>query len=113
MSKPVSDFLLTIISLKKADEYLASFQRSSPDSKGARTFQVYRDKIKWIYDSIRLNPLLAVDISAEIKKEWESDSFCLDAITEKSAKLPPEARLIVEDILDQLLKGETIIVDTV
>ena len=54
------------------------------------------------------NPGFTKDVLDGIKEEWESDVFSVDAITEKVALLNPGQREIIENIIDEILKGEVV-----
>jgi len=73
----------------------------------------YIDKIEWIYRDFISNPILPQDVTSGIKEEWNSDVFCVPAITDKVSVLRPDQREMIEEIIDGLIAGEEIkIIDT-
>jgi hypothetical protein len=106
--KGESNVISSIHCLKQAYDHWAVFQLEYPDSKGAKLFKGYRDRVTFIYRDIITNPLLPNSVRAGIKSEWESDTFVIPDIAEKTALLNPQQREIVDAIIDAMLNGESI-----
>lgn len=96
--------------LRMSKEFLQDFQREFPDSKGAKLFNIYEKRIDWIYRDLITNPNFTPDIVEGIKTEWECDMFAIPEIHDKISLLKPHQRNTLEDLLDLILKGETITV---
>jgi hypothetical protein len=54
------------------------------------------------------NPNFTEEVREGIRKEWNSDTFVLPAISEKLGLLNPDQRSVVEDLIDLILKGDNI-----
>ncbi len=54
------------------------------------------------------NPNFTEEVREGIRKEWNSDTFVLPAISEKLGLLNPDQRAVVEDLIDLILKGDNI-----
>jgi len=106
--KAASNIVSGILSIKQAYDHFEVFGLQHPDSKGQKLFSNYANKLHWIYKDMLTNPLLPEEVRQGIKKEWESDSFIVPAITEKSALLKPEQREMIEMVIDAMLCGEEI-----
>lgn len=103
-----SNIVSAIIAIKQAYDHFTSFQTEHKGSKGANLFKSYNGKLEWIYTDLKTNPFLSQAVRDGIKHEWESDVFCLDAISEKVALLSPEQKEIIELLVDEMIKGEII-----
>lgn len=106
--KAASNIVSGILSIKQAYDHFEVFGLEHPDSKGSKLFSNYGRKLQWIYSDMLTNPLLPEEVRQGIKKEWESDSFIVPAISEKSALLKPEQREMIEMVIDAMLCGEEI-----
>ena len=101
-----------IIELKKAKDLFEDTIRSlGKESKGARLLKNYISKIDWIYTDMVTFPKFTDVVINGIRKEWASDSFTVDAITEKVAMLSPEKRDAIERVIDKVLDGEMLEVE--
>lgn len=96
--------------LRMSKEFLSDFQREFPDTKGARLFKNYEGKIDWIYMDLITNPNFTPDVVEGIKNEWHCDMLALSEIHDKISLLKPQQRNTLEELLDLILKGETITV---
>ena len=94
--------------LKCAYEYMHGFTRDRPGTNAERLGKLYAGKIEWIFKDLISNPLFPEQIRFGLRKEWESDSFTIDAVVEKIALLLPDQRESIETILDCIIKGEKI-----
>ncbi len=94
--------------LRMSKEYLQDFQREFQGTKGSVLFSKYEKKIDWIYNDLITTPEFTPDIVKGIKEEWNCDMFALPAIHDKISLLKPHQRNTLEDLLDLILKGETI-----
>ena len=103
-----SNIVSAVHSMRQVFEFMESFERDHPNSKGAVLFAKYKAKLEWIYRDLVTNPHLTDPVREGIKKEWNSDVFAVPAINEKVPLLNPEQRDLVENIIDALLKGEQI-----
>jgi hypothetical protein len=109
--KATANIVSSIQHLKMADEHLQSFIRDNPGTKPVYLFKNYSAKINWILRDLYTNPFLPQVVRDGIKRESESDVFAVPAIQEKISLLTPDQREAVEDMIDIILKGETITVE--
>ena len=101
-----------IIELKKANDLFEDAVRSlGKESKCAKLLKNYISKINWIYTDMVTFPKFTEIVINGIRKEWASDSFTVDAITEKVALLSPEQRDAIEKVIDSVLDGEMLEVE--
>lgn len=101
-----------IIELKKAKDLFEDAIRSmGKESKGAKLLKNYISKIEWIYTDMVTFPKFTDVVINGIRKEWASDSFTVDAITEKVAMLSPQQRDAIEKVIDKVLDGEMLEVE--
>jgi len=105
-------FVEVIHHLKIAKEFLESFIREKPGTVGERMARQYVAKINWIYNDLITFPNFPDIVRQGIREEWESDPFLSMAITEKLAILNPAQRTAIENIIDEVLKGQEIIVES-
>ena len=105
-------FVEVIHHLKIAKEFLESFIREKPGTVGERMAWQYVAKINWMYNDLITFPNFPDIVRQGIREEWESDPFLSMAITEKLAILNPAQRTAIENIIDEVLKGQEIIVES-
>lgn len=99
----------TILQLKIAEYYITSFiNEYGTAAQGFRSFTAYRNKVNWILNDLKTMECFPQAVRDEIRREIESDVLVMPAIMEKIALIPPEARESVEQILDTIMKGETL-----
>lgn len=94
--------------LKLADEYAKDFVRSAPGTRGAIIFADYSKRINWIFRDVITFPHFGDEVREGMRKEIASDSFSYDSITEKVGLLNSDQREILDNLLDDILKGNTI-----
>ncbi len=105
-----SNIISGIQHLKLAKEYFDDFGRQYPGTIGDKLFKGYSGKIEWMFTDLKTNPALTDQIRAGIRKELESDLFCIPAVIEKYSLLHPEQKEIIEKIIDLVLSGEEVTV---
>lgn len=105
-------FVEIIHHLKIAKEFLESFIREKPGTVGERMARQYVAKINWMYNDLITFPNFPDIVRQGIRDEWESDPFLSMAINEKLAILNPAQRTAIENIIDEVLKGQEIIVES-
>lgn len=106
--KGTSQLVDAIHHLKCAYEYMTGFIRDRPGTNAERIGKNYSSRIEWIFKDLVSNPNFPEPVRYGIRKEWESDSFAIQAITEKISLLLPEQRESIENIVDEILAGRTI-----
>lgn len=106
-----SNIVSAIQHLKLSYEYMADFERQHPHTIGQRLFKRYRTTIERMVVDFYTNPSFDNTIREGVKAEWNSDVFALPAIMDKVSLLSPEKREALEFVIDQLLKGEDLIVE--
>ena len=94
--------------LKLADEYAKDFVRSAPGTRGSVIFADYSKRINWIFRDVITFPHFGDDVREGMRKEIASDAFSYDSLTEKLALLNPEQREVMDGLLDDILRGNTI-----
>lgn len=105
-------FVEVIHHLKIAKEFLESFIRDKPGTVGERMARQYVAKINWMYNDLITFPNFPDIVRQGIREEWEADPFLSTAINEKLAILNPAQRTAIENIIDEVLKGQEIIVES-
>lgn len=105
-------FVEVIHHLKIAKEFLDSFMREKPGTVGERMAKQYIARIEWIYRDLITFPNFPDIVRQGIREEWESDPFLSIAINEKLAILNPAQRTAIENIIEEVLKGQEIIVES-
>lgn len=106
-----SNVVSTIQHLKLAYEYMEDFERQNPNTIGQRLFKRYRNTIERIVMDFYTNPSFSNEVREGVKSEWNSDVFTLPAIMDKVSLLNPQQREALEFVIDQLLRGEQLIVE--
>jgi len=106
-----SSIVQVIQHLKISDEFMNDFIRSAPNTRGAVIFKDYSRRLKWILRDIITYPYFDDAVRQGIKVEIQSDAFAVPAIVGKIALLNPGQREMMEDLVDDILKGKTIHVD--
>lgn len=103
-----SSIVSALQNLKMADEYMNDFIRQSPGTRGAEIFRGYSKRINWILNDVITYPHFNDEVREGIKRELSGDVFSVPAIMEKIPLLNPDQRNLMEEIIDDLLKGKTI-----
>lgn len=98
-----------IISLKKAKDFFEDAMRTAGDkSIGAKLMGNVVNRIEGAKNVFVTSTWFPELVREGIRKEWASDSFTVDAITEKVALLSPEQREAIERVLDKILAGDSL-----
>ena len=103
-----SNVILSIQSLRMAEEFMQDFIREFPNSRGAHIFKGYSKRINWILTDIVTYPFFGDEVRDGMRKEMSSDVLTVPAIYEKIPLLNPEQRDALESVIDSVLAGETI-----
>ena len=112
-----SSVVQAIQHVKIADEFMNDFIRSAPTTRGAIIFGQYSRKLRWILSDIITRWILSDiityphfddEVRKGIKVEIESDAFSVGAIKDLIPLLNPEQREMIEDLIEDILKGKTI-----
>jgi len=103
-----SSVVQAIQHVKIADEFMNDFIRSAPTTRGAIIFGQYSRKLRWILNDIITYPHFDDEVRKGIKVEIESDAFSVGAIKDLIPLLNPEQREMIEDLIENILKGKTI-----
>jgi hypothetical protein len=103
-----SSVVQAIQHVKIADEFMNDFIRSAPTTRGAIIFGQYSRKLRWILSDIITYPHFDDEVRKGIKVEIESDAFSVGAIKDLIPLLNPEQREMIEDLIEDILKGKTI-----
>ena len=102
-----------LMHLRIAQLYFSSFANDNPGTRGARLFGNYSDKLEWIIKDLQNNPFLPELVRDGIKKDMQSDVLVIPALVEKIALLTEENRLAMETLVEELIKGEKLIVEKI
>jgi hypothetical protein len=106
--KGASDLVNGLLHIRMAYHYWDDFRRELQGTKGQNLLKLYTSKLEWIYNDLITNPNFTEEVREGIRKEWNSDTFALPAISEKLGLLNPDQRAVVEDLIDLILKGDNI-----
>jgi hypothetical protein len=106
-----SSIVQSIQHLKISEEFMQDFIRSAPNTRGAVIFKDYSRRLQWILRDIITYPYFDDAVRQGIKVEIQSDAFAAPAIVGKIALLNPEQREMMEDLVNDILKGKTIHID--
>lgn len=112
--KAASNVLKFYYHLKLAIFYAKDFLLEHPTTVFAKLFKNYIDKINWIHTntitSIELNKNVP-DIINVLKEKWNSEVFSEMAVIDKITLLNDDQMNQLEVVVDEILKGENIIVE--
>lgn len=106
--KGASDLVNGLLHIRIAYHFWDDFRRELQGTKGQNLLKSYTNKLEWIYNDLVTNPAFTEEVRQGIRKEWNSDTFVVPAINEKMALLNPEQRLVVENLIELMLKGDNI-----
>lgn len=98
--------------LKIALECFEDFKRQYPKGVGVKMVNNYSSKINWILNDLLTCNQLPEKIRTDIRNEINSDVLAIPEIMDKISMLKPIAREAVEDLLDSLLSGAELTVET-
>jgi hypothetical protein len=98
--------------LKIALECFEDFKRQYPKGVGVKMVNNYSSKINWILNDLLTCNTLPERIRTDIRNEINSDVLAIPEIMGKISMLKPIAREAVEDLLDSLLSGAELTVET-
>ena len=107
----VSNIVQAIQHVKMANEFMQDFIRSTPNTRGAYIFKDYSRRLNWIITDILTYPHFQDDVRKGISTEIKSDPFATPAIVDRVSLLNSEQREMIEDLIEDILKGKTIHVD--
>ena len=103
-----SEIVKFIHHLQRAKLSLEVFLLGTFNDGAKRKFSQYVKKIDWIITDLKTEPGVDRTLSDAIDLEFNSDVFLLDAVSEKMLLLTPNERDILENIVDEIIKGEEI-----
>jgi len=103
-----SSVVQAIQHVKIADEFMNDFVRAAPNTRGAVIFKDYSRRLQWILRDIVTYPYFDPLVRQGIKVEIESDAFSVGAINDLIPLLNPEQRGMIEELIEDILKGKTI-----
>lgn len=99
--------------LKIALECFEDFKRQYPKGMGVKMVNNYSSKINWILNDLLTCNTLPERIRTDIRNEINSDVLAIPAIMDKIQMLKPDARESIEDLLDTLISGAELKVETI
>lgn len=103
-----SSIMMAMHHLKLTNEYIKDFQRQYPTTRGGAKFAEYGRKLDWIIRDIITYPNFRDEVREAIKGELLSEPFAYESIIQKASLLNPQQREVLEDVIDMVLRGETI-----
>lgn len=106
--KKGADIVSVVHNLLIAKEHMNSFMRDRPQAVITRLFRNYSNKIEWMFNDMKSEPLLNQVVRDGINQELKGDVFSVPAINEKISLLPPGKRELIEEAIDRILNGEQI-----
>ena len=90
---------------KKARDLFEDFGRATKGGMGEKLANKCIKQLDWVYTQVVTIPSLTDEVRNDIRKEWASDSWTLDALHEKILKLNPASRAFVEEVVDSIING--------
>lgn len=97
--------------LKMSQQYFEDVVRQVPGTVGAKLSKEYARKISFIENNFRSSPLLPSDLIQGFREEMGSDIMFHESISEKLLRLSPKQKESFENIVDELLNGQSITVE--
>lgn len=97
----------TIQHIRLAIEFAQDVQRN-PNSRAAKSFAIYENRLQWILKDFKTNPLFPEEVRNGIEQEYKSDIFSLEGLKEKIPLIPAQHREDVEVLIDAILQGKQI-----
>ena len=107
-----SNIIQAIHHLKISLEYFEDFSRQHPTGDSKRMIDNYKSKLRWVLNDLLTCNRLPEHIRKNIREEIESDVLAIPEIMDKIQMLKPDAREAVENLLDTLLSGAELTVET-
>ncbi len=102
-----SSIISTIQHIRIAIEFAQDVQRN-PNSRAAKSFNIYENRLQWILKDFKTNPLFPSEVREGISQEYQSDIFALEGLKEKIPLIPAQHRSDLEDVVEAILQGKTI-----
>ena len=102
-----------IIKLKQAKTHCENVVAICPTNTGGhKHFKRQIKRLEDIFTDTASITILSDEVRAAMRKEWQSDEFTIEAIYEKLARLPPEQKENFEVLIDMVLAGKQITLET-
>lgn len=98
--------------MKISKEYFDDFARNHPDTKGASMCRNYSKKIEWFLNDMLTNPGFDDRVRGLLRKERDIDPLLNLAFIEKVSQIKPDQRHLIEDLLDTVLSGAELQIET-
>lgn len=102
-----SSIISTIQHIRIAIEFAQDVQRN-PNSRAAKSFNIYENRLQWILKDFKTNPLFPAEVREGISQEYQSDIFALEGLKEKIPLIPAQHRGDLEDVVEAILQGKKI-----
>lgn len=94
--------------LKMAGEYFEDVSRESPNTLAGKLSKIYTRRVKWMENDFKANPQLPRFATEDFKKDINGDILFHESISQKCLQLSVSQKESLEQLIDELLKGETI-----
>jgi len=94
--------------LQMALDYFDDTNRNVPTTIAGKLSIRYAERLKWVINDFATSPKIPSDAAMEFKNELQGDVMFHEAISEKCLNLSIDQKVILENIIDELIKGETI-----
>lgn len=102
-----SSIISTIQHVRLAIEFAQDVQRN-PNSRAAKAFAIYENRLQWILKDLKTNPLFTDEVRQGLSHEYKSDIFALEGLKEKIPLIPAQHREGLESLIDAILEGSKI-----
>jgi hypothetical protein len=89
-------------------DYFEDTNRTVPAAIAGKLSVRYANRVKWIINDFATSPKIPAYAAGDFKSEMESDVMFHEAISEKCLNLSIDQKIIIESIIDELVKGATI-----
>ena len=104
----IHSFRKAFYHLQMALDYFEDTNRTVPLAIAGKLSLRYASRLKWIINDFATSPKIPSDAAGEFKSELQSDVMFHEAISEKCLNLTIDQKIILENIIDELIKGATI-----
>lgn len=94
--------------LQMAIDYFKDTNRTLPTTIAGKLSIRYVQRLKWVINDFATSPKIPGFAADEFKNEMQSDVMFHESISDKCLNLTVEQKTILENIIDELIKGETI-----
>jgi hypothetical protein len=88
-------------------DYFEDANRTVPATIAGKLSKRYVERLKWIINDFATSPKIPEYAAADFKTELQSDVMFHEAISEKCLNLDVNQKIILEKIIDEIIKQES------